>query len=96
MTKITVKNASGAVIKTIDAAVWKTLLSQLNGADIQVPSACHTGACGACMCTIETGSRYIDKSFRSEPAFPLDDSEVMTCIGSVQETDEDIILVTMD
>ena len=54
MPKITVKNSAGEVIKTIDAEVGKTLLSQLNGSDIQVPSACHTGMCGACMCRIES------------------------------------------
>ncbi|MCH2189039.1 2Fe-2S iron-sulfur cluster binding domain-containing protein [Candidatus Gracilibacteria bacterium] len=97
MPNITVKNASGDIIKAIDAQVGKTLLSQLNANDIQVPSACHAGVCGACMCRIESGESAIQKDFRSEPGFPLDDSEVMTCIASVKENEnEDITLVTLD
>ena len=96
MPKITVKNSAGEVIKTIDAEVGKTLLSQLNGSDIQVPSACHTGMCGACMCRIESWHEHIVKNFRWEPAFPLDDSEVMTCIASASETNENITLLTLD
>ena len=52
------------MIKTLDAEVGKTLLSQLSQADVQIPSACHTGVCGACMCTIESGEEGVIKNFR--------------------------------
>jgi len=35
------------------------------------------------------------KNLRGEPSFPLGDDEIMTCIGWVTDTDEDIILQTM-
>ncbi|MDD3646303.1 MAG: 2Fe-2S iron-sulfur cluster binding domain-containing protein [Candidatus Gracilibacteria bacterium] len=92
---IIIKNASGEIIKVIDADINKTLLSQLQDEGIEITYACHTGICGACMCQIESGSDNVQKSFRGEPGFPLGDDEVMTCIAGVINKDEDIILKTI-
>lgn len=69
--KITVKNASGELLKTVDADVKRTLLSQLEEQGVKIPNACHAGMCAACMCTIEKGEELVVKDFRGEPAFPL-------------------------
>ena len=50
--KITIKNAAWETLKTLDADMNKTLLKQLEAEWIEIPSACFTGICGACMCEI--------------------------------------------
>lgn len=92
MTKITIKNSRGEIIKTIDADLNRTLLKQLEEAWVEMASACFTGICGACMCQIEAGEEYIDKSFKWEPGFPLAEEEIMTCIAGVKQGDGEIIL----
>lgn len=94
--KITIKNAEGNLIKSVDADAKKTLLSQLEAQAVEIPNACRAGMCAACMCTIEKGEEYILKDFRGEPAFPLGDDEVMTCIGGLKDIEDgEIILKTM-
>jgi ferredoxin len=78
--KITVHNTSGEVLTVFDAVAGKTLLSQIEARGVQIPNACQAGMCAACMCHIQKGEEYIVKDFRTEPAFPLGNDEVMTCI----------------
>lgn len=95
MTKVRIENSSGELIKELDVDPGKVLLSQLEAADIEIPNACRTGMCGSCLCFSESGDDHLDKSFRGEPAFPLWEGEIMTCIGSVADTDETVTLQTM-
>jgi len=53
------------------------------------------GMCAACMCNIESGEQFVEKDKKWEPAFPLGEDEVMTCIGWVADTDEEIVLRTI-
>lgn len=85
MTKIQIKNTKGEILKEFPGDIGKTLLKQLEEQKIEMQFACRIGTCGACLCEIEQGSEYIDKSFRGEPAFPLDESEVMTCIAGLNK-----------
>ncbi|MCP4524104.1 MAG: (2Fe-2S)-binding protein [Candidatus Gracilibacteria bacterium] len=82
--KITIKNAGGDIVKTLDADINKTLLKQLEAEGIEIPSACFTGICGACMCEIEEGEDGINKEAITASGFPLADEEVMTCIAKVK------------
>ena len=97
--KITIKNISWEIIKTLDAQLWKTLYKQITDAWIEIHHACNTWICWACMCQIETWGEFLNKSFKTEPGFPLDESEVMTCIAWVDEKklelNEEIILKTI-
>lgn len=95
MGNIILKNAQGTVIKSIPAETGKTLLKQLEDAGAQIPYACLTGMCSACMCEVETGLDQVDKSYMWEAAFPIDDTEVMTCIAGVKDLKEDITLKLM-
>ena len=95
MTKLTIQNKKGEVLKTLDVSPESSLLGQIEAVGVEIPNACRTGMCGACMCQIESGDQYIVKDSKWEPAFPLWDDEVMTCIGWVKDTDSEIILKTM-
>lgn len=95
MTKITVKNKEGELLKTLEVNNTQTLLKQLSEADVEIPNACRMWMCAACMCTIESGGEYVKKDTKGEPAFPLWEDEVMTCIGTVEDTDQEIVLKTM-
>jgi len=61
MTKVTVKNKEGAILKTLDIDSDRTLLSQLEEAGVEIPNACRMGMCAACMCNIESGEDYVEK-----------------------------------
>ena len=94
--KITIKNASWKIIKTLDAEINKTLLKQLEEHGVEIPSACFTGICGACMCEIESGAEFINKEATTAPGFPLADEEVMTCISKItSDQDWEIVLKSM-
>ncbi|MCH8518279.1 2Fe-2S iron-sulfur cluster binding domain-containing protein [Candidatus Gracilibacteria bacterium] len=95
MTKLILKSTSGEVLKEIPLDIRRTLLKQLEDAGAEIPYACMTGMCSACMCEVETGLTQVDKSFRGEPAFPVDDRELMTCIAGAREGSEDITLKLM-
>jgi ferredoxin len=94
--KITIKNVAWEVIKTLDADINKTLLKQLETEGVEIPSACFTGICWACMCEIEAWEEHINKEATTAPGFPLADEEVMTCIAKVKaDTDWEIVLKSM-
>lgn len=95
MTKITIKNKQGDVLKVVDVDSQGSLLGQLEKQDVEIPNACRMGMCAACMCNVEKWAKHIRKDMKWEPAFPLWEDEVMTCIGWVEDTDEEIILRTM-
>jgi len=95
MVPLRIENAKWEYIGELEVQAGKVLLSQLEAANIEIPNACRAGMCAACMCHIVSGSEFIKKDTRWEPAFPLGDDEVMTCIGWVLDTDETIILRTM-
>lgn len=95
MTKVIIENSAGEVMKELDVEVWKVLLSQLEAAWVDIPNACRAGMCAACMCHIKNWEDSVNKSLRWEPAFPLGDNEIMTCIWWVEQSDEPIILQTM-
>lgn len=91
---ITIKNASGEIIKTIDSDLNKNLLKTLAAEWVDIPSACYTGICGACICEIEQWEDLIDKEAVTASGFPLADEEVMTCIAK-QNKEWDIVLKSM-
>lgn len=94
--KITIKNASWEIIKTLDADLNKTLLKQLEAEWVEIPSACFTWICGACMCEIEKGEEFVNKEATTAPGFPLADEEVMTCIAKIySDEDGEIVLKSM-
>ncbi|NDK09545.1 (2Fe-2S)-binding protein [Candidatus Gracilibacteria bacterium] len=95
MTQLRIENNKGELIKEVPIDVGRVLLSQLESHDIEIPNACRTGMCAACMCKIVSGSEHVIKNLRGEPAFPLGEDEVMTCIAGVKETDETIVLQTL-
>lgn len=95
MTKIKIENSNWNLIKEVTVDHTKPLLKQLEAEGIEIPNACNIGMCAACMCTSQTSSDLLNKSLRGEPAFPLWDEEIMTCIGWVVETDEVVVLRTM-
>ena len=96
MTKIRIETASGILVKELDVNVWKPLLWQLEAAWVEIPNACKIGMCGACLCNAPAWDDALNKSLRGEPAFPLWEWEIMTCIGWVQDTHETIVLQTME
>lgn len=95
MIHVRVENKDGELIKEIPVDAGRVLLSQLEAADIEIPNACRAGMCAACLCNIVSGEEHFIKNLRGEPAFPLWEDEVMTCIAGIKETDEKIILRTM-
>lgn len=91
--KIIVKNTEEKVEKEFVATGKKTLISELRDNDVEIHSACMMWMCGACMCKIEKWVEFIDKSAKGEPAFPLYEDEVMTCIAKVNgKKDGEVIL----
>ncbi len=95
MTKLTIRDSDGNTLKTLDISPEKTLLHELQKAEIDIPNACRAGMCGACMCHIESGAEHVQKNKRGEPSFPLADDEVMTCIGGVTDSWDEIVLKTL-
>jgi len=95
MTTVQIQNKNGEFLKEVLVEPWKILLSQLEAAGVEIPNACRAGMCAACMCNITAGGEYVKKDMRWEPAFPLWEDEIMTCIGGVLDTQETIILKTM-
>ncbi len=97
--KLIIKNKDWEILKQLDAEVWKTLYKQITDAWIEIHHACNAWICGACMCEIEEGWEFIKKNMRTEPWFPLDESEVMTCIAWINPEDiekkHNIILKTI-
>jgi ferredoxin-NADP reductase/MOSC domain-containing protein YiiM len=55
-----------------------TLLDIAEDAEVAIPSACRTGACGTCRLRILAG----DVIHRTQPAVPLDDDECLACIAT--------------
>ncbi len=93
MSKIIIKSKDWKIIKEIDAKVWKTLISLITESWLEVASACHFGMCWACMYSIESWNENIVKNMKTEPAFPLAEEEVMTCIAWIsKENWENVIL----
>jgi len=95
MTQVQVQNAAGEELAKVKIDSTKPLLSQLQSEGIEIPNACKIWMCAACLCTIQSWQEHVVKNLRWEPSFPLWDEEIMTCIGGVKETDEEIILQTM-
>lgn len=92
MANITIKDKEGKIIKTFPANIWKKLISELREKDVEVHSACNTWMCWACMFSIESWWENVVKNLKWEPAFPLADEEVMTCIAWIKNDDTDIVL----
>lgn len=92
---ITIKDSSWNTIKEIEADISKNLLEQLTEAGVDIPAACYTGICGACMCEVESGAGSIDKNAFWEEGFPTDETEVMTCIAGVKDPNAEVILKSM-
>ena len=95
MVQIRIENSEGELVKEVPVEVGKTLLSQLEAAEVEIPNACRAGMCAACMCHIKEWQEDIQKDLKWEPAFPLWEDEVMTCIAWVSDTDTTIVLQTM-
>lgn len=89
---ITIKDSNWNILKEIPADTNKTLLEQLTEAWIDIPAACYTWICGACMCEVEKWAESINKSFKWEEWFPTDETEVMTCISWITDENAEIIL----
>jgi len=82
--KIKVKSQDWEM-KEVNIEPNKNLLKELEKAGYEIPHACMTGACGACMCKVTAWSEYVKKDTLNEPLFPLAEEEVMTCIATVEE-----------
>lgn len=95
MTKIQIKDSNWDVIKNVEIDFKKPVLKQLESEDIEIPNACRAWMCAACMCYIEKWWEHAVKNLRWEPAFPLWDDEIMTCIWWFADTKDEIILKTM-
>jgi ferredoxin len=95
MTFLRVENAAKAELWQWNIDSSKPLLPQLEAQWVEIPNACRTGMCSACMCTVVKWQEHIVNNLRGEPAFPLWEDEIMTCIGWIAETDDEIILRTM-
>lgn len=96
MTHLIVKNKNGENIWEIELDEKRSLLSQMELSGIEIPNACRTWMCAACLCTIEQWENLILKDMKGEPAFPLWEEEVMTCIAGVKASEETLILQTMN
>jgi ferredoxin len=64
MTKVTIKNKEGTVLKTLDLDPTQKMLKQLEAAGVEIPNACLMGMCSACMCNIESGAEHVIKDFK--------------------------------
>lgn len=95
MTKVRVESSNWELIWECEVNSQKPLLPQLESNGIEIPNACRTGMCAACLCNAPAWDNNLNKSLRGEPAFPLWEWEIMTCIGWVVDTQETIILQTM-
>lgn len=95
MTKVQIENNQQETIAKLDIEAWKNLLSQLESQDVEIPNACRTGMCGACLCMIQKWHEHVIKNMRWEPAFPLGEDEVMTCIAGLSDTREEVVLQTL-
>lgn len=95
MTKVRIESSNGNLIWECEVKPEKPLLSQLEAAGIEIPNACRAGMCAACLCNAPGWDDKLNKSLRWEPAFPLWEWEIMTCIGWVVDTSETITLQTM-
>lgn len=95
MTKVQMQNNAGDTIWNIEIEPGKNLLSQLESQDVEIPNACRTGMCGACLCMIQKWHEHVIKNMRWEPAFPLWEDEVMTCIAGLSDAREEVVLQTL-
>lgn len=89
---IIIKDSAWNVIKEINPDISKSLHKQITEAWVDIPAACYTWVCGACMCEIESWAENIDKNAFWEEWFPTWNDEVMTCIAWLKDKDKDIIL----
>lgn len=96
MTIVKIENTAWELIKECEVNSLKPLLRQLEDQGVEIPNACRTGMCGACLCFAPEGDDNLNKSLRGEPAFPLGEWEIMTCIWGVVDTDKIVVLRTMD
>ena len=92
---ITVKNSKWEIIKSISWDTKKTILKQLNEAWVELPSACFTWICGACLCNVESWREKIIDNFRWEAWFPLAPEEIMTCISWIKDENSEVVLQTI-
>lgn len=95
MTKVRVENSKWDILWELEVETTKPLLKQLEAGGIEIPNACNIWMCAACLCNVPDGDANLNKSLRWEPAFPLWEGEIMTCIWWVEETDEVIVIQTM-
>ena len=95
MPTVRIENSQWELIKEIPVDANRVLLSQIEAAGIEIPNACRAGSCASCMCHIVSWGEHVEKALRGEPAFPLDETEVMTCIAGIRDTDETVVLRTM-
>ena len=95
MTKLEIINSKKESLWTMDIDTSKPLLKQIEAHGIEIPNACNIGMCWACMCMWVDWDTALNKSLRWEPAFPLWEWEIMTCIWWLEETDDTVVLQTM-
>ncbi len=95
MTKVRLEDASWEQIWKWEIDSAKPLLTQLEAQWVEIPNACRAGMCAACMCSVVEGQEHIVNNLRGEPSFPLGEDEIMTCIGWVKETQDEVVLRTM-
>lgn len=90
--KIIVKDSEGNIEKEVQVNEKTPILWQLERDGVTMQSACHAGICWACICMIESGGENLDKSWFSEPGFPLAENEIMTCIWSISRSEGEVVL----
>lgn len=92
MANIIIKDKTGKILNEFPANLWIKLISQLREQQVEVHSACNTWMCWACMFKIESWWENVIKNLKWEPAFPLWEEEVMSCIAWIKDDKTDVVL----
>lgn len=54
-------------------------------AGYEMPVACCSGACMVCACRVIEWQDHVDPATVSVPLIDVEDDQVLTCVGGVQE-----------
>lgn len=84
MSKITVKDPSGATAAEFTANSDEALGSQAQDAGAPIPFSCGVGACRTCICKVEKGLEHIDKEAVSPMHIEIDDDEILSCVAGIK------------
>lgn len=69
----------------IPAVLRQSILDTVMDKGISIPYACKWGACNACQCKVNKWMEYIDRDLISEALIPVDEDQLLTCVGWVKD-----------